>query len=229
MQEAPENGTAANLAADTPEGQHLAGARRILASADADRRRFTQDLHDGAQQKFVAAVTNLQLARARFTSEPDRAREHLDAALEQAKSGLAALRDLAAGIHPPILRHLGVQAAVESLANGLPIPVSLELTQTRLPPALEETVYYFVSEALTNVIKHASAGEARVMIGVSETLVTVEVSDDGVGGAVPTSDRYGLVGLIDRVQAMDGDLTVASPPKGGTVLRGVLPCSGTAA
>lgn len=229
MQEAPENGTAANLAAGTTEGPHLADARRILASADADRRRFTQDLHDGAQQKFVAAVANLQLARARFASQPDRATEHLDAALEQAKSGLAALRDLAAGIHPPILRHLGVQAAIESLANGLPIPVSLDVPDTRLPPALEETVYYFVSEGLTNVIKHARADEAKVMIAVSETLVTVEVSDDGVGGAVPTSDRYGLVGLMDRMQAMEGDLTVASPPNGGTVLRGVLPLSGAVA
>ena len=224
--QAPENGTVADVVADEPEGADLASAKRILAAADADRRRFVQDLHDGAQQKFVAAVTNLQLARARFSSQPDRAMEHLDAALAQAQSGLSALRDLVAGIHPPILTHLGLQAAVESLADGLPIPVSLNITSARLPLPLEETVYYFVSEALTNVIKHAHAGEAQVSVAVSEALVTVEVSDDGIGGAIPVRDRYGLVGLMDRVQAMEGALTVASPLNGGTVLRGVVPLSG---
>jgi signal transduction histidine kinase len=225
MVQAPEDGPTAEMAADKPDGPEFAGAKRILAAADADRRRFAQDLHDGAQQKFVAAVTNLQLARTRFASQPDRAREHLDAALAQAESGLSALRDLVAGIHPPILTHLGLQAAVESLADGLPIPVSLEIGDGRLPPAIEETVYYFVAEALTNVIKHARAGEATVMIDVSESILTVEVSDDGIGGAIPTSGSAGLVGLMDRMQAMEGVLTVASPPSGGTVLRGVLPLS----
>jgi signal transduction histidine kinase len=98
--QAPEHGTVADVAADKPERHDLAGPRRILAAADADRRRFVQDLHDGAQQKFVAAVTNLQLAQSKFTARPDRAREHLDAALDQAQSGLSALRDLVAGSTP---------------------------------------------------------------------------------------------------------------------------------
>jgi signal transduction histidine kinase len=212
---------------DQREAHDPGSARRILEAADADRRRFAQDLHDGAQQKFVAAVNNLQLARGRFASEPERAKHHLDAALAQAESGLGALRDLVAGIHPPILGHLGLQAAVASLADDSPIPVRLDITDGRLPRAIEESVYLFVSEGLTNVIKHARAREARVLIATSESLLTIEVSDDGIGGAIVTGDGCGLPGLMDRMQALDGSFRLASPPTGGTLLRGVLPLPGT--
>jgi signal transduction histidine kinase len=219
----PEDGTAADVATSHVGAKQLNAARCILEAADADRRRFAQDLHDGAQQWFVAAVNNLQLAQRRITSEPDRASHHLDAALSQTESGLAALRDLVAGIHPPILTHFGLGAAVESLAIRLPIPVSLGITERRLSAEMEENVYFFVSEALTNVIKHARAGEARVQIATSQTVLTVEVSDDGIGGATLRSSGYGLVGLLARMQSLDGDLTLASPPMGGTVLHAVLP------
>jgi signal transduction histidine kinase len=196
-----------------------------LEAADADRRRFAQDLHDGAQQWFVAALNNLQLAQRSLTAESDRSARYLDAALTQTESGLGALRDLVAGIHPPILTHLGLGAAVEALAVRLAIPVSLEITERRLPAEVEENVYFFVSEALTNVIKHARAAEARVLIATSDTVLTVEVSDDGVGGASAEGGGYGLAGLLIRMQSFDGELMLASPPTGGTVLRGVLPLS----
>lgn len=222
----PNNATSGERTVDQ-EGRHdSGGARQILETADADRRRFTRDLHDGAQQKFVAMMNNLRLAQARFSSEPERAKHHLDAAVTQAESGLRALRDLVAGIHPPVLAHFGLQAAVESLADDCSIPVSLDVTDGRLPVAIEESVYFFVAEALTNVIKHARASEARVLIAAGETLLTVEVSDDGVGGASMTGDGYGLPGLMHRMQALDGELTIACPPTGGTVLRGVLPLPG---
>jgi len=219
----PTNPTTGELTVDQERGHDSGDARRILETADADRRRFTRDLHDGAQQKFVAAINNLRLAQTRFSSEPERAKRHLDAALTQAESGLRALRDLVADIHPPVLAHLGLQAAVESLADDCSIPVSLDITDGRLPVTIEDSVYFFVSEGLTNVIKHARASEARVLIAAGQTLLTVEVSDDGVGGASMTGDGYGLPGLMQRMQALDGELTLASPPTGGTVLRGVLP------
>jgi signal transduction histidine kinase len=197
--------------------------RRILEASDAARRRFARDLHDGAQQKFVTAVINLHLAQARFTSEPERAKRHLDSARDQAESGISALRDLVAGIHPPVLSHLGLRAAIESLADGFPIPFTMSVTDHRLPIALEESVYFFVSEALTNVIKHARASKAGVQIAIGSTLLTVEVSDDGIGGATLGARGSGLMGLMDRMQALSGELTLASPPTGGTVLRGVVP------
>jgi signal transduction histidine kinase len=199
-------------------------ARRILADADGARQRLARDLHDGAQQKFVTAVIDLQLAQAKFTTDPQRAREHLDAALRQSQGGLAALRDFIAGMHPPILTHAGLRAAVKSLADGFPIPLELDIIDQRLPSAHEESVYFFISEALTNVIRHARATLARV--GVRHTgdmVLVVEVVDDGVGGAVLSSGGSGLLGLIDRVEALGGEFGFSSPEEGGTVVRGLIP------
>jgi signal transduction histidine kinase len=199
-------------------------ARRILADADGARQRLARDLHDGAQQQFVTAVIDLQLAQAKFTTDPQRAREHLDAALHQSLGGLAALRDFIAGMHPPILTHAGLRAAVKSLADGFPIPLELDIIDQRLPSAHEESVYFFISEALTNVIRHARATLARV--GVRHTgdmVLVVEVVDDGVGGAVLSSGGSGLLGLIDRVEALGGEFGFSSPEEGGTVVRGLIP------
>jgi signal transduction histidine kinase len=221
--QAPESGSAAEPAAEDGEAGEQGNAKRIVEAADAERRRVAQDLHDGAQQKFVAAVNNLKLARARLGSQPDSAERYLDAALAQSESGLRALRELVGGIYPPILTHMGLPAAVEALADGFPIPVSLEITSRRFGATVEENIYFFVAEALTNVIKHARAGEARVMIAAGQAVLTVEVSDDGVGVHIPAEDGYGLAGLTGRMQALGGEFTVAAPPGGGTVLRGVVP------
>jgi signal transduction histidine kinase len=199
-------------------------ARRILADADHARQRLARDLHDGAQQQFVTAVIDLQLAQSKFTTDPQRAREHLDAALRQSEGGLVALRDLIGGMHPPILTHAGLRAAVTSLADGFPIPLELDIIEQRLPWAHEESVYFFISEALTNVIRHAHATLASV--GVRRTgdmVVVVEVVDDGVGGAILTSRGSGLLGLIDRVEALGGEFACSSPTEGGTVIRGLIP------
>jgi signal transduction histidine kinase len=199
-------------------------ARRILADADGARQRLARDLHDGAQQKFVTAVIDLQLAQAKFTTDPQRAREHLNAALRQSQGGLAALRDFIAGMHPPILAHAGLRAAVASLADGFPIPLEPDIIDHRLPSAHEECAYFFVSEALTNVIRHARATLASV--GVRHTAdvgLVVEVVDDGIGGAVLSSRGSGLLGLIDRVEALGGEFVLSSPAEGGTVVRGLIP------
>jgi signal transduction histidine kinase len=167
-------------------------------------------------------VINLQLAQAAFASDPERAKRYLDAGLRQSESGLSALRDFVRGVHPPVLSHLGLSAAVESLADDFPISVKLDVTKQRLPAALEDSVYFFVSEAMTNVIKHAHATEAAIQIAVGKA-VLVEVSDDGIGGATFMGPGSGLEGLVDRVKALGGDVDFASPPSGGTMLRGVIP------
>jgi PAS domain S-box-containing protein len=207
------------------EADARAAQRRTIEAADAARRQVTRDLHDGAQQRFVNAVINLQLAQGKWGSEPERARELLGLATGEARTGVEELRELAAGIHPAILTNRGLLAAVEALADRVPIPVSpLEISGERLPVAVELSVYFFVSEALTNVVKHARASRAGVRIADEGEVLIVEVSDDGVGGAELGSGT-GLASLADRVAALDGRLTVHSEPSVGTTLRAEIPLS----
>jgi PAS domain S-box-containing protein len=200
----------------------LAVRRRIIEAGDAARRRLARDLHDGTQQQLVTAVLNLQLARQKFPRDPDAAEELLATGLERAEAGLRALRELVAGIHPAILTHLGLGPALDALATRLPLPVSLDLTTERFPPPVEASVYFFVSEALTNVIKHAQATDAGVVTARDLDTLVVEVRDDGIGGA-DVARGGGLAGLADRVAALDGVLGVTSDPGVGTTLRAVIP------
>lgn len=211
--------------AEARSAELSAARRRIVEAADAARRRVTRDLHDGAQQRFVNAVINLQLARARLPSDPEQAAELLDVGLEQAQSGVADLRDLAAGIHPSILTNRGLDAAVEALADRLPVSVEVraELPE-RLPKAVESTAYFFISEALTNVVKHAHAGRASVHVVADADQLAIEVTDDGDGGVtLDGTSGSGLDGLADRIAALDGTIAVSSPPGGGTFLRADIP------
>jgi signal transduction histidine kinase len=194
---------------------------RIVAAQDDARRRIARDLHDGAQQKIVAALVTLQRAQGKWSSDPQRAHELLDTGVEQAKAGLNSLRELVVGIHPPILTHLGLAAAIESLAAGMPVPVRMDIMSDRLPASFEASIYFFVAEGLTNVIKHAEASEAGVRIGMKQGNMRVETTDDGIGGADPT--RAGLAGLSDRVEALGGQMTVSSPPGHGTTLTACIP------
>jgi PAS domain S-box-containing protein len=201
-----------------------AARRRIIEAADAARAQLTRDLHDGAQQQLVGAAINLQLAERKAAADPERAGELRATALEQTKAGITELRELAAGIHPGILTDRGLGPAVEALASRLPLPVSVVRTpDRRLPAPVEASVYFLVSEALTNAVKHARAGEATVDISAGDGHLTVEVSDDGIGGARATPGGSGLAGLADRVAALDGELTVASEPSQGTTLRADIP------
>jgi PAS domain S-box-containing protein len=210
--------------AEARAAEARAAQRRTIEVADAARRRVTRDLHDGAQQQFVNVVINLQLAQQKWESEPDRAKELLDAATRQAKAGIDELRELAAGIHPSLLTTRGLLAAVEALADRLPIPVDpLDIPARRFPPAIEASLYFLLSEALTNVAKHAHATRAGVRIAAASGGLTVEVSDDGVGGADLRSPGHGLAGLGDRVAALDGEFSVCSEPSAGTTLRAEIP------
>ena len=147
----------------------IASRARIITASDAARRRVTRDLHDGAQQQFVNMIINLQLAQQAWSSEPERAKEFLDRALSDARVGIEDLRKIAAGIHPAILTHRGLAAALEALVTRLPIPVELDVTHQRLHEAIEASIYFFCSEALTNVVKHSRASTAWVRVAVEKT------------------------------------------------------------
>lgn len=219
-----EQATRERDVADARAAELRAARRRIIEAADAARAQLTRDLHDGAQQQFVSAILNLQLAEKKLASDPDTAARLRGVALEQARAGIAELRDLAAGIHPGILTDRGLGPAVEALASRLPLPVAVEQQlDRRLPTPVEASVYFFVSEALTNIVKHARADSARVALDIAGGRLVVDVADDGVGGAPTAADGRGLAGLADRIAALDGELTVTSPPGEGTALHAEIP------
>jgi len=209
----------------TARSELIESRARIITAADAARQRLTRDLHDGAQQHFVNTVINLQLAEQKWSSEPKRSHELVHTAGQQASSGLETLRELAAGVHPAILTNRGLAAALEALTTRLSVPVELDISGIRLPASLEASVYFFCSEALTNVVKHSRAGSARVGIAPEGDRLTVEVHDDGLGGATTRSNGSGLLGLYDRIGALGGHLEVSSPAGGGTALRAWIPLS----
>ena len=199
--------------------------RRVIEAADAARARLERDLHDGAQQHFVSAMMNLRLAERIEERDAEKARALRHEGIELADQGVTELRRLAAGIHPAVLTDHGLLPAVRTLAARLPLDVSVadETDERRLPAPVEASVYFFVSEALTNAVKHAHADVASVRITTEDGELTVEVADDGVGGAEPGGGGSGLRGLGDRVGALDGALELRSPPEGGTLLRARIP------
>jgi PAS domain S-box-containing protein len=204
--------------------QELAASRaRLVTTSDAARQRITRDLHDGAQQHLVATLINLQLAEQRWASAPDRARELVRQALEDTKRGIEDLRELAAGLHPAILTQHGLALAVRALADRVGIPAEIDVPGVRLPPAIEASLYFFCSEALTNIAKHARATRAWVRLEIAADRCVVEVRDDGIGGAQPGPETSGLLGLSDRIGAIGGTLDITSPDSGGTTLRASVP------
>lgn len=159
------------------------------------------------------------MARSKLPAEPALAARLLDDAIEMNRTALAELRRLAAGIHPAILTNRGLGAALDHLAMRLPLPVSVvDEIGERLPASVEASLYFVVSEALTNVVKHAHASHASVRIAADNGHLVLEVSDDGVGGA-QIGGGTGLSGLADRIAALDGELAVSSTPSSGTTLR----------
>jgi PAS domain S-box-containing protein len=204
--------------------QELAAARtRMIAASDATRQRVVRDLHDGAQQRLVTTLINLQLAEQKWESQPERARELVGLALRDAKLSIDDLREIAAGIRPAILTSRGLAAAIDALAARLPIPVELDVASGRLPAPIEANVYYFCAEALTNVIKHARATSAWVRLTIDAGRCAIEIRDDGIGGAQLQPEAGGLTGLLDRILVLDGTMDIDSPANGGTVLAASVP------
>jgi signal transduction histidine kinase len=203
--------------------EQLAASRaRIVEAADAARRRIERDLHDGAQQRLVSLA--LSLRHLESSLEPDSpamreltiARAELDAALEE-------LRELARGIHPSILTDRGLGAALAAVAGRSTVPVELDLDSCgKLPLSVQTTAYFVVAEALTNASKHADSDRIEVRVAAGEGHTTVEVRDNGGGGAHPARGS-GLSGLTDRVSALGGTLEIESPVGVGTTIRARIP------
>jgi signal transduction histidine kinase len=194
-------------------------------TAESERRRIERDLHDGAQQRLVALAVTLGDAHERLATDPERGRELVADAHEEAKAALKELRDLVRGIHPVILEDRGLDAALSAVVARSAVPVDLRVEVTeRPPPAVESAAYFIISEALANVAHHAGASRAWVSLVRSGDRLVVEVRDDGRGGADP-SHGTGLVGLRNRVTAMAGSFHLSSPPGGPTTLLVELPCA----
>jgi PAS domain S-box-containing protein len=203
-----------------------ASRARIIEAADRARRAIERDLHDGAQQRLVSVALQLQLWLAAHRDVPEDARSELRAVLDELRAGLADLRDLARGLHPVLLTERGLEDALCALGARAPVPVDLqlELDEERLPAPIEATAYFVVSEALTNIARHAQATRAWVMLAPRDGGLDVEIGDDGVGGAANgVRSGSGLQGLRDRVASVDGALEVYSPAGNGTILRARLP------
>lgn len=198
---------------------------RLVQAADTERRRVERDLHDGAQRRLVSLSCTLGLAQAQLGSNPDpEIRATLQQASREMELSLAELRQLARGIHPTILTQEGLGAALESLAEDVPLPMEVAAPPVRYPPVVEATAYFVVSEALANAVKHSRARALRVSVGQVDERLVIEVVDDGRGGADPNRGT-GLAGLADRVAALDGRLWIDSPAAGGTSIRAELPCA----
>jgi len=200
-----------------------ASRARIVEAGDAERKRIERDLHDGAQQRLVSLSLELRFARSALGDSGDPGvRRSLDRAAEEALAALSELRDLALGIHPLILTESGLGQAVESLADRTSVDVSVDVGAERYSPAVEGAAYFVISEALANVTKYAKATKATVRIRGLDDHMTIEVDDDGVGGADPRSGS-GLRGLADRLAALDGTITIVSPVGGGTKISARIP------
>jgi signal transduction histidine kinase len=201
-----------------------ASRARIVSAGDEERRRLERDLHDGAQQRLLSLGLALQLARAKLGPEANGAAELLDEADAELHAALDELRELARGIHPAVLTEHGLAAALRSLAERSPVPVTLvDVPSRRFPGPAEAAAYFVVSEALANAAKYAQATRVQVRVAHENERVLVDVADDGIGGADP-SRGSGLRGLGDRVYALDGALEFESPSGRGTHLHVEIPC-----
>jgi PAS domain S-box-containing protein len=201
-----------------------ASRARLVKAGDEQRRKLERNLHDGAQQRLVSLALTLRLARRQLESNAEAAAASLEGAAKELDLALQELRELARGLHPAALTEQGLGPALAGVAERLPIEVHMSAPAERLPENIEATAYYIVSEALTNVAKHAQATKARVDMTLAEKVLKFEITDDGRGGADPSAGS-GILGLRDRAEAVGGTLFVISPPGKGTVVTAQIPLS----
>jgi signal transduction histidine kinase len=200
------------------------GRREAIAAADAERHRIERDLHDGMQQRLVSLAMSLGLARAESDERPEAAREAVVQAHDEAKEAIAELRGFVRGLRPAVLDDRGLEAALSGLVARVPVPVRLRVEMVRrCSPTIEAIAYFVVSESLTNVTRHARAGQVEVTVVRTRDRLRIIVTDDGQGGA--TTDGTGLRGLAQRATSVGGTMDVRSPVGGPTEIVVELPCA----
>jgi signal transduction histidine kinase len=203
-------------------------ASRIASAAEAERRRIERNIHDGAQQELVALVARLGLARS-AAARGALSADAIDEMRLEAQRILSELRELAQGIHPSVLSDGGILEAVEDRCSRLPLAVTLETSEDmrarRFSDNVEGAAYFFVTESLANVLKHAAAKRATISLACVDGWLQLGVADDGRGFDPDTAPEGGLAGLRDRIRALGGSITVASAPGGGTRVSASLPVS----
>ncbi len=205
---------------------------RLVEATDAERRRIERNLHDGTQQRLVSLAMSLGLLEAKLAPAQADAAPIVREARTALALALEELRELSQGIHPTLLVERGLPIALEELCRRAGLPAHLEVDlDARLPNQVETAAYYFASEALSNAAKHSHGSEVRVEVTHDETTLTIEIADDGIGGAAiggvsgGAGSGSGLRGLADRVEALGGQFTISSPPGRGTRLRAEIPCA----
>jgi signal transduction histidine kinase len=214
---------AQSIANERAQAELRASRARIVRTADEARLRLERNLHDGAQQRLVSVSLALRLVEQMLESGTTTARAVLHEASTELSEALEELRELARGLHPAALSEHGLEPALEAVSARAPFPVEVTgIPDERLRDAVEAAIYYVVSESLTNAAKHGAASSASVVLTCVDDVVTVEVADNGRGGANLEAGS-GLRGLVDRVEALGGELTVSSPRGAGTLVRAELP------
>jgi signal transduction histidine kinase len=206
-------------------GALTSSRQSLLEIQEAELRRVERDLHDGAQARLVSLGISLGMAEELVDADPDEARKLLADARGSAGAALADLRDLVRGIHPPVLADRGLEGAVRALVLTVPVPVevTMDLHETRLPDPVASAMFFAVAETVANVVKHSSARNAWLRAECDDDRLAVSIGDDGCGGADP-SRGTGLRGIERRLGAFDGTLSVVSPSGGPTVVRLEVPC-----
>ncbi len=216
--------TRAALAPKEGELREVVRSRaRLVDAFETERRRIERDLHDGAQQRLVALHMKLGLAMLDLPPGGAAAKE-VGEAHALAREALEELRELIQGVHPQVLTERGIPAAVRDIAGRSPVPADVDIELPgRLPPGVEATAYFVVTEALTNIAKHSGADRCRIAARGVEGGLRLEIEDNGSGGA-DVARGSGLIGLADRVAAADGRMFLSSPPGGPTLIRAEIPC-----
>jgi signal transduction histidine kinase len=211
------------IANSEARSQLAASRARVVTATDEARRKIERDLHDGTQQRLVSLALDLRVAESEVPEELPQLRSQLSSVGEGLSGAMNDLREISRGIHPAILSEGGLKPALKALARRSAIPVELDIQlDRRIPASAEIAAYYVAAEALANCTKHSQASVLAVDARVDGHVLQLTITDDGVGGADPAKGT-GLVGLIDRIEALGGTITINSPRGGGTVLNVRLP------
>jgi Signal transduction histidine kinase len=218
--------TAAAIANAQSHSDLIASRARVVTATDETRRRIERDLHDGTQQNLVSIGLEMRAIEAAMPPELEQLKHQLSATARAVDNAVTELQEISRGLHPAILARGGIRPALTVLARRSAIPVQVNLPpECPLPEQLEVTVYYIVSEALTNATKYAHASKVYVDLTMTGGLVRLSIRDDGLGGADPARGS-GLTGLCDRVTALGGRMEVTSPVGAGTTLFAEIPYDG---